>query len=105
MSSHHTHSHDKPHPTADDGTLLEVKEGIVLDASGQPLTNGNEQGKTTKSSTFVWRAGWLALPIVIGVALPFLLMTGFAVLGIFFLILSIFWIAKTILPKSYGKFS
>ena len=103
MSHSETHSFDpQSAPRADDGSPLEVKEGILLDSSGQPIAPESSSG-SRKTSIFVWNNSWLALPILIGVALPFILMTGVAVIAIFLVILALYLLTRTLFPKSYSQ--
>ncbi len=88
---------------ADDGTPLEIKEGIILDAKGTPLTEApaanrrraraNSGARPTPHSPFtqtayVWRSGGLlgpllVLPIlVIVVTVALTVMGGFAALAV-----------------------
>ncbi len=81
---------------ADDGTILEIKEGVVLDKDGSVLSNSRATGtEETPYRGYVrtWRAGRL-WGLALALLLPFLLVGGFAVLSTVAAVILIVWILK-----------
>lgn len=74
---------------ADDGTPLKVKEGVVLDNEGRPLTREplQEQFTSAGSRAFTFTSQGFrgfSLPLVVGLIIfvPLLITAGFAIAAI-----------------------
>jgi len=91
------HRHEKPsHARADDGTPLEVKEGIVIDQEGTPIWTGDAQANSTSPNVKIVQFNW-PLGLMIFVGIPILMMAGIAVFSIILAILLITFVLKTLL--------
>jgi hypothetical protein len=79
--------------TGDDGQEIEIKEGIVLDRSGQPINNA----KTMRANVpHGFSGGWIFI-VLLSVLIPALLVAGFAVFGTLLAATLLIWILKRLL--------
>ena len=84
--------------TADDGTVLKPKEGIVLDQQGHPLTSapwGTTHGSHTRGRSFFFS---LPIPAVVGaiVFVPLALAMGAALITVIGILLAVFFVLSTV---------
>ena len=71
---------------ADDGSELELKDAVVVDKDGQPLT----EEAASAAHVHVYRGGWIFMALLV-IVIPLLLFAGFAVIGIFLTATVIVW--------------
>jgi len=71
---------------ADDGTPLTIKEGVVLDDNGRPLTREPLQAQFTSAGprAFTFVSKGFSLPLVVGLVIfvPILITAGVAIAAI-----------------------
>ncbi|OFZ54889.1 MAG: hypothetical protein A2428_11735 [Bdellovibrionales bacterium RIFOXYC1_FULL_54_43] len=94
---------------ADDGSILEVKEGVVLDRQGEPVNSephseGFGYSDQRQARVHVWKAGPLAallIPVLAPIFAIIIAFIGFAAFGgLFTILLTVvlaIWLLRSIL--------
>lgn len=88
---------------SDDGKILEVKEGIVLDRDGKPLTYPSESTNRKDRASFINSikvfklGGWLA-PLGF-IVLPLILLFGFLLMVMAAVFSIALWVVRAFLGK------